>query len=205
MSQLRLWVFLLLAAMPATLAAQNRYGDAGQYTILSAQYGTAEHHTDVTAHLRDLARLDRPIHVGNDTFGGDPDPGHTKVLRIYARSTNGQNRMFEYTEGSTVDGNQFTNFQSGQWGNGGWNGRWEGDRDGDHDGDDRRGYGQGGYNQGGREAQPRMTQALQYLQQAEAQLEEGSHDKGGHRQRALDLVKQAISETQQGIQYDNTH
>ncbi|MBA3914302.1 MAG: hypothetical protein H0X25_10740, partial [Acidobacteriales bacterium] len=79
---------------------------------------------------------------------------------------------------------------------------WEGDRDGD----DRRGYGQSGYNQGGgREAQPRMTEALQFLQQAEAQLQEGSHDKGGHRQRALDLVKQAIAETQQGIQYDNTH
>ncbi|MBA3916449.1 MAG: hypothetical protein H0X25_21915 [Acidobacteriales bacterium] len=204
MSQLRLWVFLLLAALPATLAAQNRYGNAGQYAIVSAQYGTAEHHTDVTAHLRDLARLDRPIHVGNDTFGGDPDPGHTKVLRIYARGANGQNRMFEYAEGSTVDGNQFSNFQSGQWGNGGWNGQWEGDRDGD----DRRGNGQGGYNQGGnggREAQPHMAEALQSLQQAQAQLEQGSRDKGGHRQRALDLVKQAIAETQQGMQYDNTH
>jgi hypothetical protein len=55
------------------------------------------------------------------------------------------------------------------------------------------------------ENQPHMSAALDHLQQAEKDLEEASHDKGGHRTKALSLVKQAMSEVQQGIQYDNTH
>jgi hypothetical protein len=45
--------------------------------------------------------------------------------------------MFEYREGSTVDGSMFTGWGRGEWGNGGWNGGW-GDNDRD---DDRRGGG----------------------------------------------------------------
>ena len=55
------------------------------------------------------------------------------------------------------------------------------------------------------EAQPEMTAALNHLREAERDLETASHDKGGHRAKALEHVKQAISEVQQGIQYDNTH
>jgi len=55
------------------------------------------------------------------------------------------------------------------------------------------------------ESQPHMTAALDHLQQAEKALEAGSSDKGGHRVKALSLVKHAMSEVQQGIQYDNTH
>ena len=55
------------------------------------------------------------------------------------------------------------------------------------------------------ESQPHMSAALDHLQKAQKELEEGSHDKGGHRVKALALVKQAMSEVQQGIQYDNTH
>lgn len=55
------------------------------------------------------------------------------------------------------------------------------------------------------ESQPHMSAALDHLQQAQKELEAGSHDKGGHRVKALSLVKQAMSEVQQGIQYDNTH
>ena len=36
-------------------------------------------------------------------------------------------------------------------------------------------------------------------------LELASHNKGGHRERAIQLVNQAIAEVEQGIQYDNTH
>jgi hypothetical protein len=63
--------------------------------------------------------------MGNSTFGIDPDPGRPKVLRIYARGPQGRERMFEYPEGSTVDGSQFRSWRTGQWG-GGWSGRWEG-------------------------------------------------------------------------------
>jgi hypothetical protein len=55
------------------------------------------------------------------------------------------------------------------------------------------------------ENQPHMSAALDHLQQAEKELEDASHDKGGHRVKALSLIKQAISQVQEGIQYDNTH
>jgi hypothetical protein len=48
-----------------------------------------------------------------------------------------------------------------------------------------------------------MRNALGYLQQAQAELEAGSHDKGGHRVSALELTRQAVSEVQSGIRYDN--
>jgi hypothetical protein len=101
-------------------------GDAGQYQILHAEYGTARNHVDVTNRLRELARADRTFRMGNSTFGVDPDPGQIKTLRIYARGPNGQTRMFEHRESSTVDGSQFAGWGGGDWGNGGWNGGWDG-------------------------------------------------------------------------------
>jgi hypothetical protein len=99
-------------------------GDQGEYEILHARYGTARNNVDVTNRLRELARQDRSFRMGNSTFGVDPDPGALKSLRIYTRDRNGRNRMFEYTEGSTVDGSTFTGWSGGNWGRGGWNGGW---------------------------------------------------------------------------------
>ena len=48
-------------------------------------------------------------------------------------------------------------------------------------------------------AQPHMESALADLQAALHQLQIAAHDKGGHRVKAIDLVKAAISETRQGI------
>jgi hypothetical protein len=104
---------------------RNSSSDSGQYTILSAQYGTARRHVDVTDRLKELAHQDRLFSMGNSTFGTDPDPGYEKTLRIYARGPNGQQRMFEYREGGTVDGSQFRSWGSGQWGNEPWSGNWE--------------------------------------------------------------------------------
>ncbi|MBI3477737.1 MAG: hypothetical protein HY010_18545 [Acidobacteria bacterium] len=140
MLRTRLNVTLLLALavslLSTPLLAQYGSGDSGQYTILSAQYGTARRHVDVTNRLKELARQDRNFRMGNSSFGTDPDPGQVKALRIYARGPNGQERMFEYREGSVVDGSQFRSWGRGDWGNGRWSGRWEGnggryDRDGD--------------------------------------------------------------------------
>jgi len=50
-----------------------------------------------------------------------------------------------------------------------------------------------------------MTAALQHLKQAEAELAIAEHNKGGHRVRAMQLVKQAEAEVSAGINYDNTH
>jgi len=101
--------------------------DAGDFVILSAQYGTERHHVDVTMRLRELARADRTFRMGNSTFGVDPDRGVVKVLRIYARGPNGHERMFEYREGSQVDGAQYRGWGTGEWArdNDRWSGHWD--------------------------------------------------------------------------------
>jgi hypothetical protein len=58
---------------------------------------------------------------------------------------------------------------------------------------------------GGGESQPHMRAALEHLRQAESELQAASHDKGGHRVKAMDLIHQSESEIQAGIQYDNQH
>jgi hypothetical protein len=54
-------------------------------------------------------------------------------------------------------------------------------------------------NTGAEAAQPHMDAALANLQAALHQLEIAAHDKGGHRVKAIALVKEAISETRQGM------
>jgi hypothetical protein len=102
-------------------------GDAGQFTILSAQYGTSRNHVDVTNRLKELARRDMSFRMGNSTFGVDPDHGRIKTLRIIARGPDGRVRAFDYREGSVVDGSQFRSWQRGDWGHERWNGRWDAD------------------------------------------------------------------------------
>lgn len=53
--------------------------------------------------------------------------------------------------------------------------------------------------------QPRMTSALEHLQAAEKELEAATHDKGGHRAKALALTRQAITHVKEGIAFDDTH
>jgi hypothetical protein len=55
------------------------------------------------------------------------------------------------------------------------------------------------------EPQPRMDTALADLQAARAKLERAEHDKGGHREKALELVNAAIAQIKEGIRYDNRH
>lgn len=178
------WVFVILLFVPVFGNAQPGYGDSGQYAILSAQYGTAARHVDVTNRLRQLAQTDRSFRMGNSTFGIDPDPRQVKVLRIYAQAPNGQERMFEYREGSTVDGSRFRGWGAGDWGRGGWSGRWD------------------VQNQGS-EQQPNMEAAAQSLREAQRYLQSAATDKGGHRERALDYVNRAIAETEAGISFAN--
>jgi len=102
----------------------NSNSDEGEYQILQARYGTSERNVDVTQRLKELAHEDRTFRMGNSTFGEDPDRGRIKTLRIYTRGPGGANRMFEYREGSVVDGSQFTAWARGDWGGGGWNGGW---------------------------------------------------------------------------------
>ena len=50
-------------------------------------------------------------------------------------------------------------------------------------------------------AQPHMWNALNSLQNAQAELKMATADKGGHRQNALNLVAQAITQVHAGINY----
>lgn len=98
--------------------------DEGEYRILQARYGTYRQHVDVTQRLKELARDDRRFRVGNRSLDIDPVPGQVKTLRLFARGRDGHNRIFEFAEGSVIDGAQFTGWRSGNWGQGGWTGGW---------------------------------------------------------------------------------
>ena len=126
MTRMRFTLILALTICAVLLA--SAFADEGEFVILSAQYGTARRHVDVTQRLRDLARADRPFRAGNQAFGVEPDPGVVKVLRIFARGPQGRERMFEYTENSVVDGARFRGWRRGDWGNGGWSGNWDADQ-----------------------------------------------------------------------------
>lgn len=104
----------------------------GEWVILRARYGTSDHSVDVTQRLRELARRDERFRMGNTTFGVDPHPDRVKTLQIVARGSNGQERTFEYAEGSIVDGSQFASWGSGNWGGGAGGGAGGGVDSGDY-------------------------------------------------------------------------
>ena len=118
---------VLIGCLVAPSLGWTQYdSDRGQWQILAARYGTAERNVDVTQRLRELAREDATFQVTNRLFGGDPYPGVVKALRIYARGPGGATRTFEYHENDYVDGNAFTGWAGGNWGQGGWAGGWGG-------------------------------------------------------------------------------
>jgi hypothetical protein len=49
--------------------------------------------------------------------------------------------------------------------------------------------------------QPNMENALQMLRSARISLEHAPPNKGGHRERAIELINQAIQEVKLGINY----
>lgn len=53
------------------------------------------------------------------------------------------------------------------------------------------------------ERQPRMREALHHLHKAKESLEKASQDKGGHRVKAIGLIKDAIQEVEKGIAFDD--
>jgi hypothetical protein len=53
--------------------------------------------------------------------------------------------------------------------------------------------------------QPHMQVARDHLQQARASLDRAEANKGGHRERAIELVDQALAQVNEGIEYARTH
>lgn len=54
-------------------------------------------------------------------------------------------------------------------------------------------------------AQPRMDAALALLQSARAELAQATPNKGGHRERALELIGHAIGQVREGIAFAAAH
>ena len=53
--------------------------------------------------------------------------------------------------------------------------------------------------------EPHMSAALGHLQQAKAELEKAAPNKGGHKEKALELVNQAIQQVEEGERYYQEH
>jgi hypothetical protein len=53
--------------------------------------------------------------------------------------------------------------------------------------------------------QPNMVAARDHLMQARASLDKAEANKGGHRERAIGLVDQALAQVNEGIEYARTH
>jgi hypothetical protein len=53
--------------------------------------------------------------------------------------------------------------------------------------------------------EPHMSAAMGHLEQAKAELEKAAPNKGGHRERAMQLVDQAMQQVQEGEQYYLQH
>jgi hypothetical protein len=53
--------------------------------------------------------------------------------------------------------------------------------------------------------QQHMKSAIGYLRGAREQLQQATPNKGGHRERAIQLVDRAIDETRAGIEYAASH
>jgi hypothetical protein len=56
-----------------------------------------------------------------------------------------------------------------------------------------------------RQNQPHMQAALEHLRAAQQELQQASSDKGGHKTKAEQLVRQAMTQVEQGERFDNTH
>ncbi len=53
--------------------------------------------------------------------------------------------------------------------------------------------------------EPHLSAAFGHLEQAKGELEKAAPNKGGHRERAMKLVDQAMQEVREGETYDLQH
>lgn len=53
--------------------------------------------------------------------------------------------------------------------------------------------------------QPHMQAALEHLRLARMELGKADRDKGGHREAAMKLTRDAIDEVERGINFDRRH
>ena len=89
------------------------------WQVMRAEWGAGNRWMDVTNQVRMLLSGNGTVRVNNQNMGGDPAVGADKVLRIRARTYEGQSREFKFREGSNIDASQFYNYGGGMSGNNG--------------------------------------------------------------------------------------
>ncbi len=90
---------MIASAIPAT---------AQRWEIERAEYGARGRVADVTNIVRDFVNSrEMRVQVNNYTMRGDPAYGEPKVLRIFARERDGDQREFNFREDDFIDLNVF--------------------------------------------------------------------------------------------------
>ena len=111
-------VAALLAAALAFLSSQAGAQDEG-WMIVRADYGSKNQRNEVTDIIKDLVGrggVNGRVAVNNQTMGGDPAVGADKHLRIFARNRRGEEREFDFKEGSFIEARTFNaNFRQNDW------------------------------------------------------------------------------------------
>jgi hypothetical protein len=110
-------IAISILGIGATIFSGGAGAQEDGWQILRADYGFRSQRTDVTDLLRDLLSrggVNGRVAVNNQTMGGDPAVGRDKSLRIFARNRQGQEREFDYNEGSFVDARMFV-FRRDDW------------------------------------------------------------------------------------------
>ena len=121
-----LFTVFLIGVFALFVAAQDN-----SWQVLRADYGWRQQRTDVTDLLRDLLSrggVNGRVAVNNQTMGGDPAIGKDKTLRGFARNYRGEEREFDFIEGSFIDAAMFHFRRESDWDD-----RPRGDRDRDRD------------------------------------------------------------------------
>lgn len=98
-------VAILAFALGAALFAPAAHAQDHSWVVVRAVYGHDSRQSDVTDLVRDFISrggINGRIVVNNQTMGGDPAVGKDKVLRIYARNRAGEQKEFDFGEGSFV-------------------------------------------------------------------------------------------------------
>jgi hypothetical protein len=102
----KLLILLLLFGLGVSLFSSGAGAQDEGWQIVRAGYGFRDARTDVTDILRDLISrggVNGRVAVNNQTMGGDPAVGRDKTLHIVARNKRGEQREFDFREGSFID------------------------------------------------------------------------------------------------------
>ena len=103
----------LLCCAPAFAQESREVLPGPGWQVMRAEWGAGGRWMDVTSQVRMLLSGNGMVRVNNQNMGGDPAVGADKVLRVHARTYEGQSRQFTFREGSNMDASLFYNYGGG--------------------------------------------------------------------------------------------